>query len=382
MQLRDIYLCAYRELSVMDLSGSYRRDTIVDFAWNEVTGAIGDSVTVLPLVVAVAVLTDLSLAMMLIWFGVFQIVWGLHYDVPISVEPMKALAALILAGTITTGEFLLAGVLLGVVLFGMGATGTLARVGQYIGSPVVRGIQFGVALVLLETGLRLGIADLPLAGLAVGIALLLIALGYWNLTAIIVLIVGGLIAGYQTGIPTPTVPTTDGLFLVSSVKLTFSTIEAAIAQLAMTVGNAALAASVLLSDYFDRDISADELSSSIGVMNLIAIPLGALPMCHGSGGIAGKYAFGARTAGANIILGLGYIAVALLAVGLVTAYPVAMLGVILALIALQLGQTSIQQAQAYPLVVGIGVLGVIVNLGVAFVVGIAVYLVVRPRESE
>lgn len=366
----------------MGISVSNRGDTTLHFAWNEVSGAIGDSVTVLPFVVAVAVLTDLSLAMMLIWFGLFQIIWGLFYGVPVSVEPMKALAALILAGTITIGEFLLAGMLLGVVLLGIGATDTLTRVGQYIGSPVVRGIQFGVALVLLETGLRIGVADLQLAGFAVGIALLLIALGYWNLTAIIVLLLGGLITGYQTGVPSPTIPTTDGLFLVSTASLTLPTIEAAIAQLAMTVGNAALAASVLLSDYFDRDISADELSMSMGVMNLVAIPFGALPMCHGSGGIAGKYAFGARTAGANIILGLGYIVVALLAVDLVAAYPVSMLGVILVLIGLQLGRTSIQQTQAYPLVLGIGVLGVVVNLGVAFVIGIFVYLFLQRRESE
>lgn len=366
----------------MGIPVPYRGDTTIDFAWNEVTGAIGDSVTVLPFVVAVAVLTELSLSVMLIWFGAFQIIWGLYYGAPVSVEPMKALAALILAGTITIGEALLAGLLLGVVLIGMGATDTLARVGQYIGSPVVRGIQFGVGLVLLETGLRLGVADLQLAGLAVGVALLLIVLGHWNVTAIVVLVVGGLIAGLQTGVPSPTVPTSESLFLVSRADLTLSTLEAATAQLAMTVGNAALAASVLLSDYFDRDITADELSTSMGVMNLVAIPLGALPMCHGSGGIAGKYAFGARTAGANIILGLGYIGVALLAVGLVAAYPVSILGVILVLIGIQLGYTSLKQAKAYPLVIGIGVLGVVVNLGVAFVTGILVDLLLQRTKSE
>lgn len=366
----------------MGFSLSYWRDSPVHFAWNEVTGAIGDSVTVLPLVVAVAVLTDLSLAMMLIWFGAFQLVWGLYYGVPISVEPMKALAALILAGTITTGEFLLAGILLGVVLLGMGTTGTLARVGQYIGRPVARGIQFGVALVLLETGVRLGVADLQVAGLAVTIGVVLIALGYWNLTAVIVLVVGGLIAGFRTGIPVPAVPPTDGLFLVGRSSLTLPAVKATIAQLAMTVGNAALAASVLLHDYFDRDISADELSTSMGVMNLVAIPFGALPMCHGSGGIAGKYAFGARTAGANVLLGLGYIAVAVLAVDLVAAYPVPILGVILVLIALQLGRTSLQQAHAYPLVVGIGILGVVVNLGVAFAVGVGVHQLLQRRDRE
>lgn len=143
----------------------------------------------------------------------------------------------------------------------------------------------------------------------------------------------------------------------------------------MTVGNAALAASVLLSDYYDRDISPDELSASMGVMNLIAIPFGALPMCHGSGGIAGKYTFGARTAGANVLLGAGYIAVALVGVGLVAAYPLSMLGVILVIIGLQLGRTSLLQSPASPLVIGIGLLGLLVNLGVAFLVGVLFSLI-------
>lgn len=60
----------------------------------------------------------------------------------------------------------------------------------------------------------------------------------------------------------------------------------------MTLGNAALATSVLLYDYFDRDISVDELSTSMDVMNPAAVPFGALPMCHGSSGVAGKYVFG------------------------------------------------------------------------------------------
>lgn len=52
------------------------REFALDFSWHAVTGAIGDSVTVLPILVAVAILTDLSLAVMLVWFVLFQIVWG------------------------------------------------------------------------------------------------------------------------------------------------------------------------------------------------------------------------------------------------------------------------------------------------------------------
>ncbi|MFW6435699.1 MAG: putative sulfate/molybdate transporter [Halovenus sp.] len=350
------------------------RDQRVTLSWNEVTGAIGDSVTVLPLVVAIGVLTELSLTVMFVWFGVFQIVWGLYYRAPISVEPMKALAALLLAGTVTTGEFLLAGLLLGVVLLVVGATGTIGRVEQYIGSPVVRGIQFGVALLLLKTGLQLGSGNLQLAGLAAVIAGGCIAVGYWNLTAILVLVVGGGVAVGTGGVPEFTLPTTEGLFLITTGSLTVPTVEATVTQLAMTVGNAALAASVLMSDYFDRDVSPDELSTSMGVMNLLAVPLGAIPMCHGSGGIAGKYAFGARTAGANVVLGVAYVGVALGAAGFMATYPVSILGVVLVLIALQLAKTSLLQTDAYPLVVGIGLLAVLVNLGVAFVAGVVAFL--------
>lgn len=359
----------------------------VDFAWNEVTGAIGDSVTVLPIVVAVAVLTDLSLAVMLIWFGIFQIVWGLYYGVPISIEPMKALAALVIAGAITTGELLVAGFLVSGVLLAIGSTNSLSRIGEYIGDPVVRGIQFGVALVLLETGVRLGIADLQLAGLAAGVAVLLIAAGYWNLSALVVLVLGGGIAIFQTGLPMPALPAVENLALTSSLQWTLGSVEAALGQIAMTVGNAALAASVLLDDYFDREVSPDDLSLSMGAMNFVAIPFGGLPMCHGSGGIAGKYAFGARTAGANLILGVGYIGVAVLAVGLVAAYPTAMLGVILALIALQLGMTGLQKTEQRLVAVGIGVVGLVVNLAVAFIVGVGVSVVMtrwaeEPAESS
>ncbi|AFK20025.1 sulfate transporter [Haloferax mediterranei ATCC 33500] len=359
----------------MGVSFPYRDKLAVDFAWNEFTGAVGDSVTVLPIVVAVARLTDLSLALVLVWFGVFQVVWGLYYAAPLSVEPMKALAALVLAESVTAGEALLAGVLLGVVLLGIGRTNSLGRVSRYIGDPVVRGVQFGVALVLLTTGLRLGLGDLRLAGLAVVVALLAVVGRRRNLSALAVLAVGGVVALFHVGIPSPTLPSVGSFALFRTVEFTAPALEAAGAQLAMTVGNAALATSVLLADYFNRDISADELASSMGVMNLVAVPFGGFPMCHGSGGVAGKYAFGARTAGANVVLGVGYVLVALFAVDVVAAFPVAMLGVVLAIIGVQLGRTSLVRAEGYAFVVGVGVVGVVVNLGVAFVVGVGVWVV-------
>jgi MFS superfamily sulfate permease-like transporter len=295
---------------------------------------------------------------------------------------MKALAALILAGTISTGEFLIAGFLLGGILLIIGGTRTIRRIQPLLGEPVVRGIQLGVAFVLLETGVSIGLGDPWLAALALVIAVPMLLRGYVDSSAMVILVVGAGVAIVYGGYPTVQLPPPDGVLLFGPADLSFPAVEATAAQFAMTLGNACLAASVLLGDYFDRDISPDHLAGSMGVMNLVAVPFGAFPMCHGSGGIAGKYAFGARTAGSNVILGVGYILIAILAVGLITAYPLAMLGVILVVIASQLAYTSLQQASEYWLVIGIAVLGVLINLGLALVFGVLVYAVLRWRDSR
>jgi MFS superfamily sulfate permease-like transporter len=137
----------------------------------------------------------------------------------------------------------------------------------------------------------------------------------------------------------------------------------------MSIGNAAVATALLLNEYFDSDATADDLATSMGAMNLLAVPLGAIPMCHGSGGVAGKYAFGARTAAANVVLGVLYLLAAVLAVGVVAAFPVAMLGVVLAAVAAQLAHTSLDTDQ-YALTLGVGVVGLLAGVGVAFVAGL------------
>lgn len=356
----------------MAFSTEYWSENPIEFSSGEFTGAIGDSVTVFPVVVAVAALTELSLARLLLGFAAFQIVWGLHYGLPVSVEPMKALAALVIAGALTASELALAGLLAGVVLLVVGSTGTLGRIERYVGQPVIRGVQLGVGLILLETGVRLSLDGPTLALVSMGVAAVVILAGYRRASALVVLCVGVAFTVTQVGVPTPQLPAfTVGLPSPSSVSV--AALEGTIAQLAMTVGNAALATSLLLSDYYDADVSADELSTSMGVMNLVAVPLGAMPMCHGSGGVAGKHAFGARTAGSNVVLGVIYAIAAVLAVGVVAAFPLPMLGVVLGLIAVELGRAGLD-TDHLPLTIGVGSLGVVTNIGVAFVAGALGYL--------
>ncbi|MXR50190.1 sulfate transporter [Halovenus sp. WSH3] len=348
------------------------------FEFNELTGAVGDSITVLPLVVALSLLTTISLPHVLLVFGVFQIVWGVRYGLPISVEPMKALTALAIAGAITYAELALAGLILGVVLLVVGLTGTLGKIERWIGEPVIRGVQFAVGLVLLGTGVRLAAGDLLLAGAGLAIATVVVLAGYRNLSALAVLTVGVGLALTGAGVPTPQWPGAPPVPPVAEAGLR-PTLDGVFAQLAMTIGNAALATSLLFADLFDAEVSPDELSTSMGVTNLLAVPAGGIPMCHGCDGVAGKYEFGARTGGANVLLGVGYLGAAVFATAAVLgAFPLAMLGVLLAIIALSLGK-SVRKSSNLPLSVGIGLLAVLTNLGIAFVAGIVVHLAVRRR---
>jgi len=377
----------------MEFSTADLRERTPTLVAGDVTGAVGDSVTVLPVVVAVSALTELRLPILLLWFGAFQVVWGLRYGAPVSVEPMKALAALVIAGSLSVPELAVAGTLAGVVLLGLGSAGALGALADRIDPAVIRGVQLAVALVLARTGLELGAGspETALAASAVGGAV--VALGYRRAAALAVLAVGLGLAAAETGAPSVVVPDFGTAVSLGDIAvgapattgdafaLTTDALAATGAQLAMTVGNAAVATSLLLGDLFDAEVSPDELATSMGAMNLLAVPLGALPMCHGSGGVAGKHAFGARTAGANLILGVLYAVAALGAAELVAAFPMAALGVLLVLVAFELGRASLD-TDSLALTAGVGLLGVATNVGAAFVAGIAASAVLaRVRRS-
>ncbi len=78
----------------------------------------------------------------------------------------------------------------------------------------------------------------------------------------------------------------------------------------------------------------------MGLMNVILPFFGGMPLCHGAGGLAGQYYFGARTGGTNILEGLIEIVMGLFLAtsiaGLFAVFPKAIIGSMMILVGIEL----------------------------------------------
>ena len=77
----------------------------------EVSGALGDIGTLLPLSLGAIGVAGLAPVPVLLGFAVFYIATGLYYRLPIPVQPMKAVAALLLTTEVTSQSLVASGVL-------------------------------------------------------------------------------------------------------------------------------------------------------------------------------------------------------------------------------------------------------------------------------
>ena len=107
-----------------------------------------------------------------------------------------------------------------------------------------------------------------------------------------------------------------------------------------------LLTALVAGDYFgDRaaHVTPARLAVTSGLANLLLTPLGAMPMCHGAGGLAAHHRFGARSGTAPLALGLVLLGLALLPGGLgpalLAALPAAGLGALLLVTAGELAVT-------------------------------------------
>jgi MFS superfamily sulfate permease-like transporter len=316
----------------------------------ELSGSLGDLGTFIPLAVSLMVVCGLDVGTVLVFAGLFNVITGWVFNQPVPVQPMKAIAAVAIAEGLAPGEIAAAGFGAGVVLLALAFTGLVTAAEKWVPRPVVRGIQLGVGLKLATTGVEmiLGVewwgADSRLVAL-VGAVMVLATTRMRRFPSALILLMAGLVllvveqpevfAGTPLGWAGPSWiwPT------LEQWRVGF--LRGTVPQVPLTLLNSVIAVCALSEDLFrGRGIGTRPVAISVGLMNVGACLFGAMPACHGSGGLAGQYRFGARSGGSVVILGLAKIVVGVLfgaaAIPVLLAFPASLLGLLLVFAGLEL----------------------------------------------
>lgn len=291
----------------------------IQFNRNELSGAFGDIGTDLPLIIAMLAATDLKTASVLILFGLMQVLTSFIYGLPMPVQPLKAVALIVITQKISSAVLFGGGLAIGGIMLILTLTGVITWLGKIIPKTIIRGVQFGLGLQLCLLSFKDYIPADKTYGYIVAFIAFCIGLVFIGNKkyppAIFILLLGFVYAlivntsVFQTlslHFPSYTMPE------ISLENILAGFLLLALPQIPLSLGNSIFATNQLVKDYFpEKNISVKKIGLTYSVMNIVSSLLGGIPTCHGSGGIAGHYTFGARTGGSTLIYGLFYIALGL-----------------------------------------------------------------------
>ncbi|XP_044480575.1 molybdate transporter 2-like [Mangifera indica] len=365
---------------------------------SELSGAVGDLGTFIPIVLTLTLVSHLDLSTTLIFTSLYNISTGLLFGLPMPVQPMKSIAAVAVSESphLTTSQIAAAGISTAAILLFLGATRLMSFLYRFIPLPVVRGVQLSQGLAFAFSAIKyirynqdfitskstssrswLGLDGLIIALSAVLFLVLATGSGDYKdqdfsqedesqsnqnrklnkrlrflsaIPAALIVFLFGLILCF---IRDPSI-FKDLRFGPSKIKLLNITwedwkigfVRAAIPQIPLSVLNSVIAVCKLSSDLFPEreEISATKVSVSVGAMNLVGCWFGAMPVCHGAGGLAGQYRFGARSGLSVVFLGIGKLVIGLVFgnsfVRILGQFPIGILGVLLLFAGIELAMAS------------------------------------------
>ncbi|NYT05315.1 MAG: sulfate transporter, partial [Methanomicrobiales archaeon] len=321
------------------------------------------------------------------FFGIWYILIGIIYRIPVPVEPMKAMGAIVIAEGLLQGEIVAAGILTGIILLIIGLLGGMRYMQKLIPEPVIRGIQLGLAFILVRTALPFMVQDPVFSAVGIAIILAFLVAGLRrqvpNLAALLVIVLG-----VAAGIASSGMPSFHMLeplrLILPPVSLYLPAVwDLVIPQMPLALTNATLATALLARDLYGRDIPPDRLAMTIGAMNIVSVPFGGFPMCHGAGGLAAHYRFGARTGGGNIIGGIILLGAAVFFAtpAAIQSIPVGIFGALLVFVALELGKNALK-TDSLPVTGIMGVIAVLASMTVAFLAGIILIKVIHASKPR
>jgi SulP family sulfate permease len=354
--------------------------------------------------------------------GVFYILAGIYYGVTVPVQPMKVIGAYAIATAMNASQITAAGYLMGLVLLLIGVTGAITFIGKYIPLSVVRGVQLSTGTLLMVQGIKLmlgtsmlqkinqtvepylsvqSIGPVPI-GIIIGIAgacLTLLLLENNKFPAGLVVVVAGLALGLLLGNRQNLNELRIGINLPnflpfgwpSRADFAFASFALVLPQIPMTLGNAVIAYTDLSGEYFKEQsgrVTYRAACISMALAIFFSSTFGGMPLCHGAGGLAAHYRFGARTAGSNIMIGTVFIALAVFfgsrSLVLINLLPLAVLGILLLFAGSQLCLTILDLTKPKDMFVSLVILGITLatNLATGFIAGVAVAYFIKHQKFK
>lgn len=378
----------------------------------ELAGSLGDIGTLLPIAIAMILVNGLNPLGLFFSIGVTYIVSGAYFGVTVPVQPMKVIGAYAIATSMSGSQILASSLLMGIFLLIIGLTGAIETIRKYTPKAVIRGVQLSTGALLISGGIKFMIGatkfqalqhaaepylavqylgSIPI-GIVIGIiggAVTLLLLDNKKMPAGLVVVLGGLVLGFLLGARLDfsngnigfNIPDIFPFAFPGKADFTFAMFALVLPQIPMTLGNAVLAYTDLSKDYFGKRstrVSNRNACLSMAIANFISFCLGGMPLCHGAGGLAAHYRFGARTAGSNMMIGLIFIALALIlgynVVSFFNLLPMAILGILLIFAGSQLTLTIMDLDNRKDYFVTTLILGITLasNLAAGFIIGIIV----------
>lgn len=327
------------------------------FKLSEWSGAIGDLGTTLPIAFALVVFNGFPPERIFFLWGLVYVITGWYYKVPVSVQPLKAMAVIAIATGYSAEMLSTTAFFYGILLIGLSVSGIIKWLEQWFSMALVRGIQLGLGLILarkaialtFENGVFLGQDTVPTPILNAAIfVFIMLVLWYFQFRKkfpiILVIIPAGIAVAFFLnisfdpvrfgGTPVAIVVPQWTIFLNCLIYLI-------IPQLPLTLGNAVFSASDVCHTFWQdraKRVNPTRLGFSIGLSDLGIGLLGGFPICHGAGGMAAHARFGGKTGGTTIILGAIFIVIALIdSISMFLFYiPIPVLGAMLLIVSFRL----------------------------------------------
>ena len=241
----------------------------------------------------------------------------------------------------TGGQLQLAGLMIGVIMLILAASGTLDHLQKFIPRVVVRGVQAGLGVNLARTafGLTGREGSWGWAAAAVAVGLLVVLRGHRRIPGALLVIGTGAVWAAMYRINWPAVAHGFGWATPQPAHLPWDQWSTALTllvlpQLPLSLSNSVIATQRTVRDFFpEKPLTLRAIGLTYAAMNLLVPWLGGVPVCHGCGGLAGYCALGARTGGAVVFYGALYVLVGALFSSafreVVQVFPLPVLGAVL-----------------------------------------------------